>query len=344
VLGTVALVSGLLAAGCGGSSTPATTAASTGSSASPAGTDAGKALNIAYLSFAVANSYDAPMLAAAQATAASNNAKLTVFDANNDPKAQFSQLQNAISSGKYQGIIVQPIFGTALVPLVEQAIAKGIKVVNVDQILGPDFTTDQPQVTGLSANVTFLPSKIGTQLGQQVVLACQSKNLNPCKVGYIYSIKASTLDVAINKSFQEAIKGTPAVKVVAQGESFFTPALGLKATQNMLQAHPDLSLIVGADQGIQGAVQALDAAKKTGKVLLVGFGGSAASLAGVKSGSWFSDVAQAPASEGRLGVDALIKAIRQNTDGGGINPVADLPDEGVITKANADKFTSEWPG
>ena len=48
---------------------------------------------IAYLSFAVANSYDAPMLAAAKAAAKAQGAKITVFDANNDPKKQFSQLQ-----------------------------------------------------------------------------------------------------------------------------------------------------------------------------------------------------------------------------------------------------------
>lgn len=302
-----------------------------------------KTVNIAYLSFAVANSYDAPMLAAARATAAANNAKLTVFDAGNDPKAQYAQLQNAIASGKYQGIITQPIFATGLIPLVQKAIAKGIKVVNIDQILGSDLTTDKPQVKGLSANVTFIPSKIGTQLGQQVVAACATKQLNPCKIGYIYSIKASTLDVAISKGFQKAIAGSP-VQIVAEGESFFTITGGLNSTQNMLQAHPELNLIVGSDQSIEGAVQALDSAKKTGTVVLVGFGGSAAGIAGVASGAWFSDVAQAPASEGQLGVAALIKAIRTGAVSGAINPVGALPNQGVVTKANVKKFTAEWPG
>jgi len=27
-----------------------------------------------------------------------------------------------------------------------------------------------------------------------------------------------------------------------------------------------------------------------------------------------------------------------------VNPVADLPAEGVVTKDNADQFTGEWPG
>ena len=311
-----------------------------GTSASHA---AAKQINIAYLSYAVANSYDGPMLAAARAIADANGAKVTVFDAGNDPKVQYSQLQNVISSGKYQGVITQPIFGAGLAPLVAKAIAAKIKVVNIDQILGADYTTDKSQVKGLSANVVFFPSKIGTQLGQQVIAACKSKSITDCKVGYIYSIKASTLDIAINKGFTTALAGSGAT-VVAEGESYFTPSVALGAVQNMLQAHPDINVIVAADQGIQGAVQALDGAKLTGSVLLVGFGGSATAVAGVKAGTWFSDVAQAPASEGSLGMQALIKAIKTGKVTGALNPVAALPDKGVITKANANKFTGEWLG
>jgi ribose transport system substrate-binding protein len=327
----------LALAACGGSS-PST------SSPASSGAGSGKPLNIAYLSFAVENSYDAPMLAAAQATAAANNATLKVFDANNSPQTQFSQLQDAINSGQYQGIIVQPIFGTGLVTLVKQAISKGIKVVNMDQILGPDLSTDKPQVPGLSANVTFVPTEIGTKLGNLVTTACKARNLSPCKVGYLYDIKASALDVAIHGAFAKAIAADPAVKVAAEGQSFFSPTQGLTAVQNMLQANPSLNLIVGSDQGIEGGVQAVTAAHKTGKVILVGYGASAAALSGVASGAWYGDVAQAPASEGRLAVSAMVKALRQGKSSGGIDPVAGLPNNGVVTKANASQFTAEWPG
>ena len=315
---------------------------SSSSSSSSAGS--GKTLSIAYLSFAVENSYDAPMLAAAQATAAANNATLKVFDANNNPQTQYSQLQDAINSGQYQGIIVQPIFGTGLISLVKQAIAKGIKVVNMDQILGPDLSTDKPQVPGLSANVTFVPTEIGTKLGNLVVQACKDHNLTTCNVGYLYDIKASALDVAIHGAFMKAIAADPGVKVAAEGQSFFSPTQGLTAVQNMLQANPKLNLIVGSDQGIEGGVQAVTAAHKIGKVILVGYGASAAALSGVASGAWYGDVAQAPASEGRLAVAAMVKALRQGKSSGGIDPVAGLPNNGIVTKANASQFTAEWPG
>ena len=321
------------------SSSSSSTSTSTSASASAAK----KAMNIAYLSFAVENSYDAPMLAAAQAVATTDGATMKVFDANNSPQTQYSQLQDVINSGQYNGIIVQPIFGTGLMTLVSQAIGKGIKVVNMDQILGPDLTTDAPQVKGLSANVTFVPSEIGTKLGQQVVGACKAKNLNPCKVGYLWDIKASSLDEAINKAFTQATAGSP-VKVVAQGQSYFSPTTGLTAVQTMLQAQPGLNLIVGSDQGIEGGSQAISSAHLTGKVILVGYGASAAALAGVKSGAWYSDVAQAPASEGRDAVTALVKAIQTGQDSGGIDPVATLPNAGIVTEANVGQSTAEWPG
>jgi ribose transport system substrate-binding protein len=328
------LAAALTVAACGSSGDD-----STSSSTTKAAANANKPVRIAYLSFAVANSYDAPMLAAAQTVAKDNNSTIKVFDAANDPKKQFAQLQTATSSGDYDAIIVQPIFGTGLITGVQDAIAAGKKVVNMDQILGKDLSTDQPQVEGLSGNVVFVPTEIGTKLGKLVTQACAEKSLDPCKIGYLYDIKASALDVAIKKSFDEAVAGSP-VKIVAQGESFFTPANGLKAAQNMLQAHSDLNLIVGSDQGIEGAIQAIG--KK--KVILVGYGGSAAGIQGVAAGTWYGDVAQLPASGGRLAALAAIKAVRTGQKTGGQNPVADLPNEGVVTKDNADQFTGEWPG
>jgi ribose transport system substrate-binding protein len=332
-------VAALTLAACSSSSS-SSSSASTSSSSSAA---AKKPMTIAYLSFAVNNSYDAPMLAAAQAVASADGATLKVFDANNNPQTQYDQLQTAISSGQYNGIITQPIESTGLVSLVQEAISKGIKVVNMDQILGPSLDTDQPQVTGLSANVTFVPTTIGTQLGQQVVAACASKNLNPCKVGYLYDIKASSLDTAIYGAFTAAIKGSP-VKVVTYGQSYFTPTIGLTAVETMLQAQPSLNLIVGSDQGIEGALTALSTTDKSFHILLVGYGASAAAVAGIEAGTVFSDVAQAPSEEGTLAVKALVAALQTGKISGAINPVASFPDNGVVTKADASQFTPEWQG
>jgi ribose transport system substrate-binding protein len=333
-------------AACGSSSSSsassgsnaAATASSTSSTAT--GSSSGKHVSIAYMSFAVANTYDAPMLAAAKAVAAADNATVKVFDANNNPTTQFSQLQDAITSGSYQGIITQPITSTNLIPLVQQAVSKGIKVVNIDQILGPKLDTFQKQVKGLSGNVTFVPTELGNKFGSLVVQACKANNLNPCNVGYLYDIKASALDVALRSGFNQAIAADPSVKIVAEGQDFFTPAQGLKAVQDMLQSNSSINLIAGSDQGIEGAQQA----NTSKKVVLVGYGGSAAGIAGVKSGKWFGTVQQTPATEGRLGMQQVIAAAQNGTDAAAVDPLATLPNGGTILKSNVSQFHPEWPG
>ena len=102
----------------------------------------------------------------------------------------------------------------------------------------------------------------------------------------------------------------------------------------MLQANPDINLIVGSDQGIEGAVRVVDK-----KVVLVGYGGSAAAKAGILSGRWFGSVWQLPATEGRLAAQCAIKAVAP----GRSVPVPNLRtadrDEG-----EREKFNGEWPG
>jgi ribose transport system substrate-binding protein len=301
---------------------------------SSARTSAKKSVRIAYLSFAVANSYDAPMLAAAKTAAKAGGGTITVFDANNDPKKQFAQLQTASSSGQFDAIIVQPIFGTGLITLTKQVIAKKIKVVALDQILGPNLTTNKAQVPGLSGSVVQVPSDIGVKLGQLVVKACATNHLSPCNVGYLYDIKASALDIAIRKGYLSSVKGHGDIKQVAEGETFFTPAKGLAAAQTMLQSNPDINLIVGSDQGIEGAVRVVGK-----KVTLVGYGGSAAARAGILSGRWYGSVWQVPATEGRLAAQCAIKAVQT----GKACPVPNLALQ-IVTKQNAKRFKGEWPG
>jgi ribose transport system substrate-binding protein len=295
---------------------------------------------VAFLSFAVANSYDAPMLKAARDVAKKNNSTVTVFDAANDPKKQFAQFQTIASSKQYDAILVQPIFGPQLIPLVKQAIKSGIKVVNVDQILGTNPGTARPPVVGMSGNVVFIQTDIGRKQGALVVAACRANNLNPCNVGYLYSVKVSSLDTAIRKGFDAVIKSVPSIKVVAEGETFYQHAVALKAAQTMLQAQPDINLIVGADQGATGAEQA-----KAGRdIVLVGYGGGRVGLNAVKAGRWFGTVMQRPTTEGQRGMQCAVAAVKRNTNCGGIDVLKGLPNGGIVTKANASKFTPEWPG
>jgi ribose transport system substrate-binding protein len=267
-----------------------------------------------------------------------------VFDGNLDPATQTKQLQDATASGKYDGIVLQPVYGPALVPGAQAAIKAGIAIGNIDQILGPDNTTANSQVEGQLVNVVFVPSELGRKIGELVVKACA--DANPCNVGYIWSVKAAALDASLKQAFDKATSVNPNIKIVAEGESFYTTPLGLKAAQDMLVAHPDITVITGADQAITGAVQAVADAGLKGKVKLVGYGGGAIAFQGIASGERFGTVMQAPSTEGGKGVQMFIDAMRSGTAAPGIDVLADLPDGGVATKDNVATFLplAEWPG
>jgi len=323
---------------------PASAPAASQAAASPSAAVNADPLDLAYISFAVANSYDAPMLASAQAAASANNATITVMDGNLDPGTQVKLLQDAVASGKYDGVILQPVYGAGLVEGAKAAIAAGVAVGNIDQILGTDNTTANLQVDGQSSNVVFVPSELGRKIGELVVKACG--DTKPCEVGYIWSVKAAALDTALKAAFDKATAVNPDIKVVAEGESFYVTANGLKAAQDMLTAHPEIDVITGADQAITGALQAVTDAGLKDKIKLVGYGGGAIAFQGIKSGDRYGTVMQAPATEGRQGTEDFIKAIRTGQPQPGVDVLANLPDGGVATSENVDQFLplAEWPG
>ena len=302
-----------------------------------------KAVKIAYLSFAVANSYDAPMLAAAQKAAkAAGATTITVQDANNSPTTQLNQLQTVASSHQYNAIIVQPIFGTGLITTVQAAIKSGIKVVNMDQELGPNLSTDKPQVAGLSGNVVFVPTEIGKKLGKLALQACTAHHLNPCNIGYLDDIKASALDVALSQAFGGAIAGHSTVSIVAEGQDFFTPSIGPgrgpddAPGESQHQPHRRLR------SGNRGCGAGGRPARRS---CSIGYG---ASVAG-HQGRRFGDVVRRTSrscrrQRARMPCSAPSQAVRTGKGCGGVDPVAKLPNGGVVTKANVSKFHGEWPG
>jgi ribose transport system substrate-binding protein len=78
------------------------------------------------------------------------------------------------------------------------------------------------------------------------------------------------------RGFRDAIKGTLGITVVASQTANFEREQGFTVFQNMLEANPDLDLLFAAsDLMALGAIEAIAAAGKTGKVRVIGFGGSA---------------------------------------------------------------------
>lgn len=300
-----------------------------------------EALEVAYLSATSANTWLAASREAMDEVAAANDINIVEFDGLFDPGLQTTQLQDVIAAGTYDGIIVSAIDGAGLIPDLEAAADAGLKIVGLNQVIGDDFTTADPQTPALSASVMEPPFQRGERIGRLVLSACEG--LDQCDVVYFYGIRGLPLDVAVRQGFDAVTEGSN-VNVVAEGEgSYLGPEIGLAQMQDILVATPDFDVVVGADQSMQGAELALDDAGKLADVKVVGFGGASVALEAVKDGRWFGELVGVPRTEGRLAMEALVEAFDGN-DLGGIDPALSVPDEGLMTVENADLFTAEWDG
>ena len=320
-------------------SAPATTAAP----AEPADEPDPEPWRIAYLSASSANTFLLASVGEMQRLADENNIELVEFDAQFNAELQTTQLQDAIASGQYDGIILVALNGPGLVPDVEAALASGLQVVLFNQIVGDDLSTNEPQVDGIAASVMAPPVVTGERAGRLTIQACEG--LDPCRVVYLFGIRGIPLDVALRQGFDSAVAGHANIGVVAEGEGLYLgPEGGINAIQDILQAQPEFDVVVGADQSLQGVELVLTDEGKLDGVALIGLGGSSPAIDGVRDGRWFATVYYAPASEGRLAMEAMIAALRDGTMTGGIDPNANFLDEGLVTSANVDQFTAEWDG
>ncbi len=273
-----------------------------GGSTSSGGSGGGKKVeNIAFFGFASANSFAQATYAGIKEQAAKSGVKVKFFDPNFDAATQVSQIQNAITTGKYQAFIVQANDGNAVVPPIREAINEGIAVVGEFTPVGTKYDTIEPQVPGL-VFVGEPPTENGTALGKLGVDAC--KDVEPCEVAYLEGFKALPLDNARTEAVKKQLATAPTVKVVASVEGGYTQATGLKAAQNVLQAHPGVDVLIGSSQAIAGAEQAVKDAGK--KVKLIGNGGSRQAVRAVKDGRWFATYISAEKDAGAKAAELAI--------------------------------------
>jgi ribose transport system substrate-binding protein len=294
------------AAACGSSDNGGSSSgASSGSSSTASG---GKDVKkLAFFGFASANSFAQATWAGIQDTAKKEGVQTKFFDPNFDPAKQVSQMQNAIASGQYQAFVVQANDGNAVVPVIKEAINAGIKVVAEFTPVGTRYDTIAPQVPGLIF-VGEAPTWNGKALGQLGVEAC--KGVDPCNVAYLEGFKSLPLDNARTNAVKQELGTASNVKVVASVEGGYTQDSGLKAAQNVLQAHPNVNVMIGSSQAIEGAGQAIQDAGKTGKIKLIGNGGSHQAVSAVKSGKWFAAYVIAERSSGAKAAALAISAAR----------------------------------
>ena len=118
-------------------------------------------------------------------------------------------------------------------------------------------------------------------------------------MAYLQGFRALPLDNARTEAVLAGLKAAENVEVVASPEGGYTQATGLAAAQDVLQANPDVDVIIGSSQAILGAEQAVEDAGLTGRVALIGNGAPRQAVAAVREGRWFAIWADAESARAR---------------------------------------------
>lgn len=333
-LASACAASTLLLAGCGDPASEGPRSAQSKDAASLNGK------SIALFVAAASDSYFSVAVEAIQAEAGRAGAKVDVFDAAFDSSKQYSQIQDAITTGRYDAFLVAALDGPAVASLVPTAVDAGIIVGGFNQPIGTDYNSAEP-IDGVAFQVMRPYAEHGTTAGELVTDACA--DVDPCQVGYFYVQKGAPFDTAERENFDRATRGSPNVRVVAEGDTFSTREGGLKAAQDILVAHPDIDVLVGTDPAILGAQEAAKRSGGTTKLKYVSVAGTREAIAQVEKGTIFGTSISLPVDEGRLLVEALAETIKTGEPVGGINPVkeSDFP-TGKITRENAADFEAQF--
>lgn len=299
-------------------SNPANDAGSGSAKSTAAGAD--EQLSIGFFGFAKANSFAQATWAGIQETAKANNAKATFLDPNFDGPTQVNQLQDAVTSKAYDVVIVQANDGTAMVNPVKQAVAAGITVVVEFTPIGGDYSTAEPQVDG-TINIIDPPTVNGEGLAKMALDACPTVTDGNCEVAYLQGFENYPLDAARTKAAVDALEAG-GVTVVSNLVGGYTADSGRAAMQNLLQAHPDVDVVIGSAQAIGGAAPLAE-----GKpITFVGNGASKQAYEAVQSGRWYGTYALPEKQEGAKAAELGLAAARGE----------DVPESTVACKALTD--------
>jgi ribose transport system substrate-binding protein len=264
-------------------------------------------IHIAFFGFETSNSFAQAGWKGVQKAAKQYHGTAVFLNGNFDPTTQDNQMVDAIAAHKYNVFVVEAYGDAEIAPYVHDAILAGISVVAEYAPIGTNFTTDKPQVPGL-ISVVDIPKHNGMVLGQMGIAACG--DLNPCQVAFLIGNTDSPLDVVRSNEVEAVLKADKKVDLVATPVAGYVQSTGETVAEELMAAHPDLNVMIGSSQAIEGAQIYLQGAGKLTQVKLVGNGGSTQAVNAVKSGKWFSTYYEDEPAEAYLATKLAIEKLQ----------------------------------
>jgi len=146
----------------------------------------------------------------------------------------------------------------------------------------------------------------GKLAGEYVVSSSGGK----ARVGILEGIPGHETGDSRLRGFRDAVAKAPGITIVASQPANWERDQGFNVFQNMLQAHRDIDTVFAAsDLMALGAIEAIAAAGRTGRIRVVGFDALDDAKKAVEAGTMAATVAQFPYDMGKAAVESAVKIL-----------------------------------
>jgi ribose transport system substrate-binding protein len=220
-----------------------------------------------------------------------------------DVEKQMQIVENMIQTG-IQALVITPSGSREIVSALVKAKNAKVPIIIVDTRVDAKAAADAGVTTE-----TFVGSDNyagGKLAGEYLVKVTGGK----AHVGILEGIPGHETGDSRMRGFRDAVKDAAGVTVVASQPANWERDQGFNVFQNMLQAHPDIdSVFACSDLMALGAVEAIRAAGKTGKIRVIGFDALDDAKKAIAAGTMEASVAQFPSEMGREAVESAVKVI-----------------------------------
>ncbi|NUT81800.1 MULTISPECIES: sugar ABC transporter substrate-binding protein [Pseudomonas] len=225
---------------------------------------------------------------------------------------------------KVDALIIAPADSKAMVPVIKKAVDAGITVINIDNQLDPAV------VKSKNINVPFVGPD--NRKGARLVGEYLAKQLKAGdEVGIIEGVSTTTNAQARTAGFKDAMEAAQ-VKVVSLQSGDWEINKGNQVAASMLSEYPNIkALLAGNDSMALGAVSAVRAAGKAGKVQVVGYDNINAIKPMLKDGRILATADQFAAKQAVFGIETALKILKGEKVDSGTNGVIETPVE-LVTK------------
>ena len=221
-----------------------------------------------------------------------------------DVEKQMQIIENLIQA-RVGALAITPSGSREVVPAIGKANEAGIPVVIVDTRLDGKAAADAAVRT-----VSFVGSdnyRGGQLIGEHLVKASGGK----ARAAILEGIPGHDTGDQRVRGFREAVKAAPGVEIVASQTANWERDQGFTVFQNMLQANPGIDTVFACnDMMALGAIEAIAAAGKTGRIRVLGFDAVDDARKAIAAGTMAATVAQFPGEMGRVAVEAAVKAMK----------------------------------